>query len=103
MRGELHRQLLARHDRVAHDVGERDLRGGNQVQRLGITLLAALSDREQVLLELGQLTGAAQGRGVDDVGRVALGVAVLGGLYVEHELGERAVQPCDAAAHEAEA
>ena len=39
--------------------------------------------------------------GVDDVRRVALGVAVLARLRVEHELRERAVQPREAAAQEA--
>ena len=40
---------------------------------------------------------------VDDVRRVALGVAVLARLHVEHELRERAVQPREAAAQEREA
>ena len=40
---------------------------------------------------------------VDDVRRVALGVAVLLRLHVEHELGERPMQPRDRAAQEREA
>ena len=60
-------------------------------------------DPEHVVLELRQLAGAFEDLAVDDVGRPALGVAVLAGLHVEHELGERAVQPRDRAAQEREA
>jgi hypothetical protein len=55
----------ARHDLVAHEVGQRHFAGRDQVQRLlflGQALLAALADGEQVFLELGQLAGAAQRR-----------------------------------------
>jgi hypothetical protein len=76
---------------------------GNQVQGLALALLPALLDREQVFLELRQLPGAAQGVGIDDIGRVALGVAVLLRLHVQHELRQRPVQACDRAAHEGEA
>ena len=59
--------------------------------------------REHVGLELGQLRGADQRLRVDDVRRVALGVAVLARLHVEHELRERAVQAREVAAQEREA
>ena len=66
-------------------------------------VLAAFVGGEQVRLELGQLAGTAQGLGVDDVRGVALGVAVLTGLHVEHELRQGAVQLSDRSAHEGEA
>ena len=69
------------HDLVAHEVGQRHFAGRDQVERRvvgrGLAFLAALLGGEQVALELGQLAGAAQRLGVDDVGHVALGVAVL--------------------------
>ena len=54
-------------------------------------------------LNFGSWPGAFEDLAVDDVGRVALGVAMLGGLHVEHELRQRAVQARDAAAQEGEA
>ena len=48
-------------------------------------------DRIEVLLELGELPCPVERVGVDDVGRVALGVAVLASVCVEHELGKRSV------------
>ena len=115
MRGETHRQLLGGHDLAAHQIGKRHLRSRYQVKRflrlalllsgswLGIAALPALPGREQVFLELGQLPGAAQGLRRNDVGRVALGIAVLGGLHVEHVLGERAVQSRHGSAQHREA
>jgi hypothetical protein len=67
------------------------------------TLVAAAGDPEHVLLEFGQLTGALEHLAVDDVRRVALDVAVLCGLQVEHELRERAMQPGDRPAQKGEA
>ena len=61
-----------------------------------LLLVAAAQHPEHVFLELGQLAGALEDLAVDDVGRVALGVAVLVGLHVQHELRERAVQARDA-------
>ena len=87
----------------AHGVGEGHFAGGDQVQRLAFSLLATFFDGKQVFLKLGQLPRAAQGIGIHDVRRVALGVAVLGGLHVQHELGQRAVQAGDGAAHEGKA
>jgi len=107
VRGQLDRQLGLGHHGVAHHVGQRHLAGGDQVERLhvghGLAFLAAFFHGKQITFKLGQLAGAAQGVGVDDVGRVALGVAVFLGLHVEHELSEGAVQPSQRAAHEGEA
>ena len=102
---EFERQFGFRQHRVAHKVGERYLAGGDEVQRRRVRLgsLPALVDRKQVLFKFGQLAGAAQGVGVHDVGRVALGVAVTLGLGVQHELGERPVQPRHTAFHHGEA
>ena len=86
-------------------VGQRDLRGRDQVllAALVAVVVAAATDPEHVFLEFRQLAGALEHVAVDDVGRVALGVAVLLGVQVEHELGERAVQARDRPAQEREA
>ncbi len=47
---------------------------------------------EEVLGELGELAGAEEGLGIDHEGRQNLGVAVLGGVEVEHEVDERAFE-----------
>ena len=94
-------------DALAHGVGQRDLAGGDEVLLLGgsVSLLAvaAAVDPEHVLLELGQLTRALQDLAVDDVGRVALGVAVLARVQVQHELRQRPVQPRHRPAQEGKA
>ena len=64
-------------------------------------LLAA--HREQILLELRQLSGAAQRLALHQIGHVHLRVAVLLRVQIEHELPERTVQPRDLAAHHHEA
>ena len=66
-------------------------------------LVATAADPEHVVLELGQLPGAFEHLAVDNVGRVALGVAMLLCLHIEHELRERTVQPRHRAAQETEA
>jgi hypothetical protein len=107
VRGELDGQLGLGHDLVAHKVGQRHFAGRDQVQRGvvsgGFALLPALLGGEQVALKLGQLAGAAQRVGVDDVGHIALGVAVLLRLHVQHELRQRAVQAGDRPLHHGEA
>ena len=106
MRSELERQVAHRNDLVAHLVGERDLRGGDQVEllRAMVAILgAALGDGKHVVAELRQLSGTEQRRGVDDVRRIALGVAVVARVRVEHELRERAMQPRHPRAHHGEA
>ena len=107
MRGEPDRQRLGRQDLAAHGVRQRDLGRRDEVEPLGrgriVRVDAALLHREHVGFEFRQLRRADQRLGVDDVGRVALGVAVLARLRVEHELRERAVQPREPAAQEREA
>ena len=44
-----------------------------------------------------ELAGAEEGLGVDHVGREDLGVAVLAGVEVEHEVGEGALESCSLA------
>ena len=106
VRGELHRQRVGRQDLAAHRVRERDLGRRYEIQALvGLRIAgrnAALLHREHVGFELRELRGADQRLGVDDVRRVALGVAVLRGLDVEHELSQRAVQAREPAAEERE-
>ena len=91
------------HDLASHHAGQRDFGRGDQVQRFALAVLTALFRGEQVGRELGQLPGAFQGVGVDDVGRIALGVAVLARLQVQHELRQCAVQARDGPAHERKA
>ena len=93
MCGEPDRQLGLLEQVATDRVGQRHLRGGDQIEDLAFALLATFARREQVLLELRQLTGADQRFAVDDVRRVALGVAVFGGLDVEHELRQCPMQP----------
>ena len=102
------RQRLSRQDLLAHQVGQRDLAGWNQVEITAFALLAVLHfaaalDLEEVVLELRQLPGAAQRRWADQIGCVALLVAVPGGVRVQHELREGAMQPRDGALHDDEA
>jgi hypothetical protein len=96
---ELQRQRLGSEDFVADDVGHRHFGGRDQVERV----LVAAQHLEQVFLELRQLAGAMQAGGVDQVGGIDLGVAVLGGVRIQHELGERAVQAGQAALEQREA
>ena len=103
VRGEPDRQLGLLEQVAAHRVGQRHLGRRDQVEDLAFALLPALARREQVLLELRQLTGADQRFAVDDVRRVALGVAVFGRLHVEHELRQCAMQPGNRAPHQREA
>jgi hypothetical protein len=111
VRRQLDRQLRGVQDALAHAVGQADLAGGYEVllllRRLALARAlggrAASVDPEHVVLELGQLPGADQDLAVDDVGGVALGVAVLLGVQVQHELGERPVQPRHRPAQKGEA
>ena len=82
---EPHRQFLGLQNPIARDVGDRDLRGRNQVE-------VVLVNPEQIVGELRELAGAAQRLGRDQVRDVDLVVAVLARVHVEHELDEGAVQ-----------
>src|ERR1035438_6500628 len=86
VRHELQRQRTRLDDLFPHQVGQGHLGGWDQIK----ALLAAHS--EQVLLEFRQLTGADQGMGGDQIGRIDLGIAVLLRVQVEHELRECALQ-----------
>ncbi len=86
------RQPVALEDLLAVQVGQRHLGGGDEVEVVR-ALVALARDAKRVVGELGQLAGAAHGRVLDEVGRGDLGVAVLAGVQVEHELRERARQP----------
>jgi hypothetical protein len=113
--GKPYGQVGLGHDGVAHGAGQADFRRGDQVQvlaRHGVSLVvqnrlvvAALGHPEHVVLELGQLARAEQGGAVDDIRRIALLIAVLAGLQIEHELSQCAVQPGNRPAqhHEARA
>ena len=58
---------------------------------------------EEVKLELGELPGAVKAVGIHEVGNADLGVALLLGVEIEHELPEGAVKARDVALHEHEA
>ena len=92
MADEFQRQLLQRHDFIAHEIGDRVFGGRDQVQ-------VAVLDLEQVALELGEAGDAVGAGAAHQVGHVGLGIAVLGRVHVEHELGERTVQARDTAFH----
>ena len=104
MGGELDGQIGLGHDLIAHKVGQRHFTGGDEVQGGGIvTILTAFFGGKQIGFKLGQLPGAAQAVGIDDVRRVALGVTVFLGLHVQHELGQGPVQSGDRAFEHAKA
>ncbi len=83
MADQLERQRLGRGNFVAHDVGHRHFGSRDQVERIGL----ASQYLEQVFLELGQLAGAEQAGGVDQIRGINLGVAMLCRVRIEHELG----------------
>ena len=105
MRGEFQRQLAFSQHLVTHKIGQRDFAGGNQVQRLTIcvAVLTAFFGSKQIFLKLGQLARATQTVGVDDVRRVALGIAMLLGLHIQHELRQSAVQAGNLTLHHCKA
>src|SRR5690606_10708129 len=91
VRGQAQRKIGGGNNAVARHAGQGDFRRGDQVlvfarQRVaafvdfGVVVFAALGDEEHIVFELGQLAGAVQRGTIDDVRRVALGVAVLAGL-----------------------
>ena len=69
----------------------------------GFGVLPALLRGKQVALELGQLAGALERIGVDGIGHIALGVAMLLRLHVQHELRQRPVQARQRPLHDREA
>ncbi|MCW0417619.1 hypothetical protein NB689_003373 [Xanthomonas sacchari] len=90
VRSHAQRQALGLDDLVAHQVGQRDFRGGDQ-----IALLFAQRGGEHVFLELRQLAGAVQAVGVDDHRHVGFLVGMRAGVQVQHELRQGAVQARD--------
>src|SRR5690606_30438644 len=96
---QLQRQAVGIQNALTDDIGQGHFRGRNQVE---VPLPLPLGNLEQVFLELGQLPGAQQCLGLNQIGRVDLLVPVLVDVQVEHELGQRAVQPGNRAAHQYE-
>ena len=91
------RQRVRVEDDVRGEIRHRHLRRGNQVERRFVNRL------ELVFLELGQLAGADQRLRFHEIRYVRLRVAVFAGVRVEHELDERALQPCELSFHHDEA
>ncbi len=81
---------------VAEEVGDGDLGGGDEpvvvLLQLAGGVGALVVAVEEVFGELGELAGAEEGLRVDHVGRQDFGVAVLGCVEVEHEVGEGALE-----------
>ena len=101
VRGQLERQRVGGEDLVAHDVGQRDLRGRDQVERLAVAVLRRPCVTENMSASnFGSCVVPTSVSRVDHVRRVALGVAVLARVHVEHELRERAMQAREIAAQE---
>ena len=102
VRRHKNRQVRGLQHLPGHRVRQRHFSGRNEVQRIALTLLTALFGGKEVFFKLRQLPGAAHRVGRDDIGRVALGVAVLAGVDVQHELRNGAVQMRDLPLHETE-
>ena len=104
---QLDGQLALGQHHIAHKVGQGHFAGGDQIQRGalagGFALLAAFFGGKQIFFKLGQLAGAFEAVGIHDVRCVALGVAVLLGLHIEHELRECAVHAGNLTLHHGEA
>ena len=104
--GHLDGQLLLVEDLVTGHVGERHFGGRDEGELAHLAFVFPFpfdAGIEEILGELGQLAGAVQAVRVDQIGHVALGVAVLQGVQVQHELGQGAVQTGNLALHHHEA
>ena len=89
-------QLCIVENAVSRHIRYRDLCRGNKI----VTLIRI--EAEKILLELGQLAGAAQRVPVDDVGYVDLAIAMLAGMQIQHELDQGPVQPSQRPVHDIE-
>ena len=87
MRGHPQRQCLGIQNSIAHAIGQRHFRGGDQ-----IAFVFAQLGRKQILLKLGQLPGAAHGIGIHNDRHIGFFVAVRAGMQVQHELRQRTMQ-----------
>ena len=101
-RGQAHRQLLFLDDGLAHQIGQRHLSGGDQPEALAAQPAVrsgqhlSLDRPELVILELRQLPGTEHHLIAYQKRRIDLGVAVLIGVQIEHELPDRALEPSQA-------
>ena len=98
-RGQPHRQFFFIDDGFADEVGQRDFGGGNEAETLGLQSFVgrrkqfALDGPELVILEFRQLARAEHHVVAHQQRRIDLGIAMLVGVEVEHELPDRALQP----------
>ena len=98
-RGQPHRQFFFIDDRFADEIGQRDFGGGNETETFG--LQSFIGRREQlsfdgpelVVLEFRQLARAEHHIVAHQQWRIDLGVTMLTGMEVEHELSDRTLQP----------
>src|SRR6185312_1982426 len=86
--GERKRQARCVKHFVAVKVGDRYFGGRNQPQ-----VLFAVGNAKKVGSEFRQLASAIHGLGIHQVRRQHLGVPVFASVQVEHENGQRALQP----------
>ncbi len=91
MRHKAQRQLDGIDDLIAHQIGQRHFGCGNEVVALALSVLHG----EEVFLEFRELPRAAQRLRRHDVRHVGFGVAMFGGVNVEHELGKGPMQAGD--------
>src|SRR4051812_44830154 len=97
IRGVADRQLAAVEDLAAMQVRQRHFGRGNEIQ------IPIAADLEQVLLELRELAGTLQRLAVGEKRRLDLAIAMLARVQIEHEVDQRARQPCAGAAQYGEA
>lgn len=97
------RQSFLFHDLVAHQVGQRHFRRWDQRVVAAVGFFFQRTGMEQVFAELRQLAGTVQRGVVNQIRHIGLQVAVLLGVQIQHELGQRAVHAGDLPFHHHEA
>ncbi|MNN51567.1 hypothetical protein D3C81_1662100 [compost metagenome] len=91
MRGHLQRQRFLFQDLVAHQVGQWHFCGWDQCVVAAVGFFFQRFGVEQVFTKFRQLAGTEQCSMVNQVRNVSFLVAVLFGMQIQHELGQRAV------------
>ena len=97
VRDILQRQLFQRRDGVAHHVGHRNFGGGDQVEIFYTCIAHMAWHFEQIFFKFWQLAGATHRLRIYQIRHISLGVAMLVGVSVEHELRQSTVHACQRA------
>ena len=101
-RGQPHRQFFFVDDGFANEIGQRHFGGGDETEAFGLQPSIgsgeqfALDGPKLIVLEFRQLPGAEHHLVPHQQRRIDLGIAVLVGVEIEHELPDRALQPREA-------